>query len=168
MADEVCRVGENIAAGGMIPVIVTVNDVADGNVEASVEFLLQPLRHPGTDGVGQNDAFGRDQKHGPVIVHCCSPGIAVDVADAEDRYVIGIRAPQLGHLCGALRHSHECRSPACQHLVQSSAIHHLENDNPSDRQTAWMVLRPRANTEYASGVSGALFQTHPATFFVMQ
>ena len=87
----------------MVPVEVTVDDVADGDTVTLIELFLEPSRETGADRVRQNDAFGRDQEHGTVVVDRGPVRIPGDVADTENRYVVEIRVPQLGHLRGAYR-----------------------------------------------------------------
>jgi hypothetical protein len=52
----------------VIIVAMTVDQIPDGQIEASVQLGLEPLCGSGVDGIGQDDAFGCDQKSGEGIV----------------------------------------------------------------------------------------------------
>ena len=55
--------GENFTARDVIPVIVAVDDIADGLIKPLGDFVLQPDARIGIDGIGDDDAFRGDQKY---------------------------------------------------------------------------------------------------------
>jgi len=64
-------VSEDIAARGVIPMVMAIDDVLDRNFEAIGEFGLQPLREFRNARVTENDPLRGDQEHGAVVVVDC-------------------------------------------------------------------------------------------------
>ena len=82
MTDEARSLGEDAAAGCVIPMMVAVDDIADWNVEARAELVLQPDCEVGVERICENDAVCRDEEHRSVKV----VGRLVDAAgDMRDR-----------------------------------------------------------------------------------
>src|SRR6266436_3917435 len=56
-------VRENFTTGNMIRVVVNVNKISDRLCETLCQFLFEPTRGIGIDGVGSDDTGGRHKKH---------------------------------------------------------------------------------------------------------
>ena len=81
MADELRRVGEDDAARRVIPVPMGVEHVADRHLEPRRELRLEPAREVAVDRVAHDDALGRHQEHGVVVVVLRAIELAGDVDD---------------------------------------------------------------------------------------
>jgi hypothetical protein len=62
------RLLEHLAAGDVVSVIMAVDHVSDGLLEAFLNLVLQPCGGLGVDRVRRDDAFGRDQENRNVKV----------------------------------------------------------------------------------------------------
>ena len=94
MADELGGVGEDDATRGVVPVLVRVQDITDGYLEACGVLGLQPPREVAVDRIRHDDALRRHQEDGVVVVVLGPVQLAGDVDDAARRRLllsVGIR-----------------------------------------------------------------------------
>ncbi len=68
VAYELRRVREHTAARGVIPVVMSVDDVPNGNVETCVELILEPDREVRGERIGDDDAIRRDEEDGAMEI----------------------------------------------------------------------------------------------------
>jgi hypothetical protein len=79
----------NLAARGVILMVMAVDHVLDGHVEALGDFILQPGRRGRVDRIGGDDAVGRDEKDADVEAVLEAVEIACDLGDFA-RALLGI------------------------------------------------------------------------------
>ena len=68
MRDECGRLGEHLAAGGVVVVRVAVDDIPDRYVETAVELALQPRRSVRVGRIHEDDALRGVEEH-PIVAH---------------------------------------------------------------------------------------------------
>ena len=89
VADELRRVGKDAAPRSMIPVMMAVDHVADGDAETAVQFAPEPGREVGIDRIRQHDALVGDHEHGTVVVVGGTVNAIGDLGDGAARFVLG-------------------------------------------------------------------------------
>ena len=82
---DASRVGEHGSAFDVVPVTVAVDHVADRHLEPLGELLLQPGGERRVDRVREDDAVGRDQEDGEVVVAAGAIEIPGDLDDLTGR-----------------------------------------------------------------------------------
>ena len=107
MADKLGGVGPGDAARGVIPVLVGVENVADGDFKPARDFALEPPREVAVDRVAHDDPVGRHQEDCVVVVVLRAIELAGDVDDAALRRLLsrGVRREADEH---AQRHNDAC------------------------------------------------------------
>ena len=73
----------------MIVVVVTVEHVADRNVETSGQFLFQPVGEIHADRVGHDDPFGGHEERRVVIIVGRAVEVSSYVFDGSARRLLG-------------------------------------------------------------------------------
>jgi hypothetical protein len=85
MGDHHGGVGEDLAAGDMVAVVVAVDEVADRPVPALGDLGLQPLRRLGVDRVRDDHAVRRHREDREVEVVAEAVDLAGDAGDLAHR-----------------------------------------------------------------------------------
>ncbi len=81
MRDHDRGIGEHLAAGAVIPMIVAVDQVLDRLFVPFCELSFEPLRRGGIDGIGNDDPFRSDEKNRVMKVVLKAVQIALDVGN---------------------------------------------------------------------------------------
>jgi len=85
VGDDDRRVGEDLAAGDVVGVIVAVDHVPHGLVESLLDLVFQPLRGAGVDRIGDDHARRGDRENRVVVVVPEPVDLARDLRDLADR-----------------------------------------------------------------------------------
>ena len=116
---------EHFTARAVIAVIVTVDEIAHGNVEARLQLVLQPASRVRIDRIGDDDSIARHEEYGVVKVVLK----AIQIAGYFRNRPFGF----LGR----------CRSRRHQHDTDERAEHESSHCSPPDVEPPGRVPRRR-------------------------
>src|SRR5204862_4179482 len=85
VGDDDSGVGEDLAAGDVVGVVVAVDHVPNGLVEALLDLVLQPAGRVGVDRIGRDHSGGRHREHRVVGVVPEPVDLAGDLRDLPHR-----------------------------------------------------------------------------------
>ena len=88
VADELRGVREHHTARRVVPVAMGVEDVADRHLEPRRDLAFQPAREVAVDRIAHDDALGRHQEHGVVVVVLRAIQLTGHVDDAALRRLL--------------------------------------------------------------------------------